>query len=235
MEFEDDQGISRKRKASSISINTFLKIKIGLIISIPVIYFVYSPLLILVAAGYFALYFIAKYIENCTNGNLQKKYHIKINKYDSVIMMVVVAITIVGILLSVSTSSMRSSMFEGLSDSEIAEKLEEMGMSSAQAGGKAEGMGGNGMTQSMRLVINGTTLMTGQTVLFQSRNNVFSSISHASMSPPEGASTDSGMDFIREIPFSQMFSNIAVAINTVLIFVSGISGLFTYKSIKRMQ
>ncbi len=46
MEKEDSLGISRKKLKGAISEKTFIMLKIISIVSIPLIYFIYSPLLI---------------------------------------------------------------------------------------------------------------------------------------------------------------------------------------------
>jgi len=132
MEYEDDQGISRKKQVRMLSLKHFKIIKLVLICLLPVVYFLYSPLLLVVALCYCALYFIARDIEKKTNGKLKKEYRITVPKFDSVVAFIAIVITLAGVILSLTTTTMRGSMFSGKSDSQIAAEMEERGMSSSQ-------------------------------------------------------------------------------------------------------
>jgi hypothetical protein len=243
MEYEDDQGIVRKKQGKTLPLKTFKILKLVSIGLFPLVYFLYSPLLILIALAYFLLYFAARSIEKKTNGNLKKEYRIAIPKFDSVLAGIVLVITAAGVLLSLTGGSMRGGMFEAKSDSEIRAEMEERGVSSSQINDMLSRMKNRdiGSSRLVRQLTNAGSLLTGEYVLFQSRSmggggrggGNFSP--PQSMSPPEGFSPPGGMELAGNIPFSMLFQSIAKAINTVLLALVCVAGLITLRMMRKLE
>ena len=88
MEVEDDLGIKRGTKKTLVVPNkVYILIKIILIAAIPVVYFICSPLLVLVVLAYFGLIVITNNIERNYNLGLKKELHIHLPKTDSLFFM----------------------------------------------------------------------------------------------------------------------------------------------------
>ncbi len=111
MEQQDAEGISRKRWKHTLNPNIFILIKTILIILIPIIYFVYSPILILVMVSYVGVYFLAQMAEHSLNKSVIRANHIHIFKFDSAIALIIIVISIFGVCLS-TTNKTKDSVFE---------------------------------------------------------------------------------------------------------------------------
>lgn len=98
----DAAGISRKKFKLVISPRTFFLMKGAGIVLIPVVYFVYSPLLVIVMAYFVALFFIAIGCEHSLNKSVIRSNHVKIPKYDSAIAFLLIAASL---FTSVSNAS----------------------------------------------------------------------------------------------------------------------------------
>lgn len=103
MEKEDSLGISRKRIEYAMNPKIFIILKIISLVLIPVIYFVYSPLLIIAIIFSIAMYGFAVMTERKINHTFIKSNHIKILKIDSIIAILVIIITIFSLIISFNT------------------------------------------------------------------------------------------------------------------------------------
>lgn len=108
MERQDALGISRKRHRFTISLSVFTLIKLVLIALIPIVYFVYSPLLISIMILYAATFFACFAAENGMNTSVIKSQHIKIAKFDCAIALAVIVIAVCGGFMSLTTKTQRS-------------------------------------------------------------------------------------------------------------------------------
>ena len=101
MEVEDDLGIRRGEKKRFVVPNkVYILIKIVLIAAIPAVYFLCSPLLILVVLAYFGLIVITRNIEKNFNLGLKKDLRIRLPKADSLLCLLLVIITAAGVAVS---------------------------------------------------------------------------------------------------------------------------------------
>lgn len=98
MEYQDKLGISRKHVKGTMRPELFITLKIISIVSIPVVYIIYSPLLIVCIIFSIVLYVYASMTERYINKTYIKKNHVKILKIDSVIAVILLIITIFGTL-----------------------------------------------------------------------------------------------------------------------------------------
>lgn len=227
MEVEDDLGIKRGTKKSLVVPNkVYILIKIILIAAIPVVYFICSPLLIIVVLAYFGLIVITNNIEKNYNLGLKKELHIHLPKTDSLLCLLLVLITVVGVVVSSVSMTQRSSMFEGFDDSQLEDVIDEGDFSSAdfvwmQIWTKTKDFG---------------TLMTGTRYFFQEQRG----FGGPGGEPPEGFSPPSGSDMpdmselLDNMPFSIIFESIIKAVDTGMLVVICLCGLFSMRKFKKL-
>lgn len=124
-EIQDAKGISRKRFRLVIRPKTFLIMKTAGIIAIPVAYFVYSPVLVLVMMYFVGLFFAAIGCEHSLNKSVIRSNHIKIPKYDSAIALVLICIALFGSVFS--SASSRMGMFSNTLSSKLLQAIKNFG------------------------------------------------------------------------------------------------------------
>ncbi len=226
MEVEDDLGIKRGAKKRFVVPNkVYILIKIILIAAIPAVYFLCSPLLILVVLAYFGLIVITRNIEKNFNLGLKKDLRIRLPKADSLLCLLLVIITAVGVAVSSVSMTQKGSMFEGFDDSQLEEVVDEGTFSSSdfvwmQVWAKVKDVG---------------TLMTGTRYLFQEQRG-FGGFGE----PPEGFSPPSGTDMpdlselLEDMPFSVMFESVVKAVDTGILLVICICGLASIRKFKKL-
>ena len=229
MEVEDDLGIKRGTKKRFVVPNkVYILIKIILIAAIPAVYFISSPLLVVVVLAYFGLIVITNNIEKNYNLGLKKELHIHLPKTDSLLCLLLVLITVVGVVVSSVSMTQRSSMFEGFDDSQLEEVIDEGDFSSAdfvwmQIWTKTKDFG---------------TLMTGTRYFFQEQRGFggFGGFGE----PPEGFTPPSGSDMpdmselLDNMPFSIIFESIIKAVDTGMLVVICLGGLFSIRKFKKL-
>ena len=229
MEVEDDLGIKRGTKKRFVVPNkVYILIKIILIAAIPAVYFICSPLLVLVVLAYFGLIVITNNIERNYNLGLKKELHIHLPKTDSLLCLLLVLITVVGVVVSSVSMTQRSSMFEGFDDSQLEDVIDEGDFSSAdfvwmQIWTKTKDFG---------------TLMTGTRYFFQEQRGFggFGGFGD----PPEGFTPPSGSDMpdmselLDNMPFSIIFESIIKAVDTGMLVVICLGGLFSIRKFKKL-
>ena len=103
MEREDSKGIYRKKIQYTMSPKVFIILKIISLISIPVVYFIYSPLLIVTIIFSISLYGFAIMTERKINHTFIKANHIKILKFDSIIAILVIIVAVFSLVMSFNT------------------------------------------------------------------------------------------------------------------------------------
>lgn len=236
METEDSMNISRKKWDHTMSPKLFVTLKLIIAVLIPVMYFVYSPLLILLMIAYVALFFLAILAERRLNKSVIKKNHIKIPKFDSAIALIIICIAFAGSLSTVSSKS-SGGMFSNLSDDQISEFV-----SSKNFGGARQS---NWWASIQKYFTNFGSLLTGERSVFSSGSGFafgtqtppsdFVSDGEelpANMTRPTGERKEMSMD---DLPLEYMFSTILSTVDSVLIFlVSGIGVLSViYITVKR--
>ena len=227
MEVEDDLGIKRGTKKRFVVPNkVYILIKIILIAAIPAVYFICSPLLVVVVLAYFGLIVITNNIEKNYNLGLKKELHIHLPKTDSLLCLLLVLITVVGVVVSSVSMTQRSSMFEGFDDSQLEDVIDEGDFSSAdfvwmQIWTKTKDFG---------------TLMTGTRYFFQEQRG----FGGPGGEPPEGFSPPSGSDMpdmselLDNMPFSIIFESIIKAVDTGMLVVICLCGLFSMRKFKKL-
>ena len=229
MEVEDDLGIKRGTKKRFVVPNkVYILIKIILIAAIPAVYFICSPLLVVVVLAYFGLIVITNNIEKNYNLGLKKELHIHLPKTDSLLCLLLVLITVVGVVVSSVSMTQRSSMFEGFDDSQLEDVIDEGDFSSAdfvwmQIWTKTKDFG---------------TLMTGTRYFFQEQRGFggFGGFGE----PPEGFTPPSGSDMpdmselLDNMPFSIIFESIIKAVDTGILVVICLGGLFSIRKFKKL-
>jgi len=99
----DDKGISRKKWKFTYSPKKFMIVKLILLMLIPIVYFVYSPLLVVIMLLYIGLFYLAIATERSMNKSVIKSNHIKIPKFDSAIALLLVVISLFGSIFGESS------------------------------------------------------------------------------------------------------------------------------------
>ncbi len=128
MEEQDALGISRKKWKHTLNPNIFILIKLILIALIPITYFLFSPLLILVFIAYIGLFFLARMAEHSMNKSVIRSNHIHISKIDSGIALIIVIIALCGGFMT-ATKKNQTSNFKGMANTEFSQMRGEMGFS----------------------------------------------------------------------------------------------------------
>ncbi len=241
-EVEDDLGISRKKKvAFTIPPKVYYIVKLVLIVLIPVIYLLYSPLLIAIILLYFALIFVTNLMEKQLNHGLRKSLQISLSKIDSILCIIVVIITLASTLVSMVSTTERKSPFEGMDSEQMEEFVEDLDFDSAdfkwmQVKNKIKDFG---------------TLLTGTRVLFEEEQTFrggFGGGRPSGFTPPSGDFelpenfTPPSGDFsppdmnsmLGNMPFSMMFESIIKAVNTGLLFIICICGIVSLSKVRKL-
>ncbi len=231
LEIEDDNCIQKKKKTGlRVSMKTYRRIKLSLIIAIPVVYFVYSGLLFLVFTALAAMLILTNVKEKEFNRGLKKELQSHLPKGDSLLAILVIVISIVSIIFSVSTSSQKKSMFQGFNETEIEETIKDFDFEFD----KGEMIWREIQNQLRNL----GNLSTGERVFFKEARRF--GMMGGGM-PPDGGKGSAAMgeerkppkdmsEMMDEIPFSILFSSILKSVNTGLVFlVAGVGAISLVK------
>ena len=230
MEVEDDLGIRRGAKRKLVvSDRIYILIKIILIAAIPAVYFLCSPLLVLVVLAYFGLIVITNNIEKNFNLGLKRELHIPLPKTDSLLCLLLVLITVAGMIVSSVSTTQKSSMFEGFGDAQLETVIDEGDFSSARftwmkIWTKTKEFG---------------TLMTGTRYIFQEQRG-FGMPGGFDGEPPEGFTPPTGSDMpdmselLDNLPFAVLFESIVKAVDTGMLLVICVCGLVSIRKFKKL-
>lgn len=234
MEVEDDLGISRGRKYKfCVPIKVYKWIKLGLIIAIPVAYFIYSPLLFLILFAYFGMIFLTKREEKVMNAGLKKDLYTYLPKFDSVLALLVVIIALVGVFVSGASQVQHKPMFDGMEQGQMEEIADAKDFSEINF---------KWMNFKSKFT-DFATMLTGKRLFFTSANRFgrggFGAEDFGEMQgrePPEDAPKNTA-DFMSNLPFQMIFSSILKSVEAVLVFLvsgCGLIALFKIRKIKSL-
>jgi hypothetical protein len=264
-EYEDANGIRRRINSGyndGLSLKTIKILKTILLISIPIVYFVYSVLLLPIVVIYGLLYLPIKNKERNLNYGVRDELRIALPKFDSIIALIL--IVVVGALIGISslTTSEQNSMFAGKSQTQIYAILQARGMSETQAKNMAKNIANSSasMTQAERLLTQAGTLLTGERVLFETKNADMMGLGGKRPSitrtedgktiirnggnggmpngkftrPPNGAGRPSGFKSggFGSVNIQQSLNEVFSTINIVLLLVVFVGGIFSVCAIK---
>ncbi len=242
LEIEDDNCIQKKKKTGfRVSMKTYRRIKLALIIAIPIVYFVYSGLLLFVFAGLSATIVLTNVKEKEFNKGLKKELQSSLPKGDSLLAILVIIISIVSILFSLSTSSQRKSMFQGFNETEIQESIKDFDFEFDKGD-----MIWREIQNQLRSLGN---LSTGERVFFQEARR-FGMMGKGM--PPDGFEPPAGdmgsmpdmpemkppkdmSEMMDEIPFSILFSSILKSVNTGLVFLVAGVGVISLVKVRKIE
>lgn len=225
-ERQDALGISRKKYKHTVKPETFFIIKLSLIVAIPIVYFVYSPLLILVFIAYVGLFFLARMAEHSMNRSVIRSNHIRIFKFDSAIALIVIIISLVGVCMSGSKA--KTPMFDDMPKIEVSDF-----MNAPDFGKMRRNKGWSEFTRGLK---NFGSLLTGERSVFKSSEKPRFGFKE----PPEGFTPPEdftppprggrGFD-MRDLPIDYVFSSAFSTVNAVLIFATAGFGLISLLAI----
>ena len=238
MEIEDDLGIKRTTKKKFVlPIKVYKIIKLCLIIAIPVVYFLCSPLLILIMLAYIGLLVVTHSIEKEYNKGLKKDLRTALPKTDSILCILVVIIAVVCVAVSSFSTTQRVSPFEGMTETEIEETID---LPKFDKGDMVWRKIENGIK-------NVATLSTGTRYLFQSERSFGRGRGPGGgmpdFEPPEGFTPPSGgmkeppdmNKMLQDMPFSMVFESIIKAVNTGMIVIVCIVGVASLRKLKKLD
>ena len=209
-----------------------------MIIAIPVVYFLCSPLLILVMLAYIGLLFITHSIEKEYNKGLKKDLRTALPKTDSILCILVVIIAVACVAVSSFSTTQRVSPFEGMTQTEIEETIE---LPKFDKGDMA-------LRRVGRAIKNVATLSTGTRYFFKSERAFGKGFGGGmpDFQPPEGFTPPSGMpdgmgkppdmtQMLENMPFSMVFESIIKAVNTGMIAIVCVVGLASLRKLKKLD
>jgi len=223
-ELQDAQGLSRKKWKFNISPKIFFILKLSLVVAIPIFYFIYSPLLVLLMIFYVALFFMAFMTEHQLNKSVIKSNHIHIPKFDSAIALILIVIAFCGVCSS-GMNKTKTGLFDNSTSTEISTIVRNKDFDSLRSS--------NWWRTFTQSLTNLGTLLTGERSIFGSSKGNFN---FGTMEPPtdfpsnsdEVPPTQTGRGdrkmSMDDVPVSYMFSSILSSVDTVLIFAVSISG-----------
>lgn len=238
MEIEDDLGIKRtKKKKFILPLKAYKIIKICLIVALPVVYFICSPLLLLVVLAYIALLFVTNSIEKNYNKGLKKDLRTKFPKTDSILCILLVVISAVCVTVSTISTTQKRSPFEGMTGTQIEETIKKPKFDENEIRWKQVG----NVLESV------STLSTGTRYFFQSERTFGQGRGPGGgmpdFEPPEGFTPPSGgmgeppdmSEMLQNMPFSMVFESIIKAVNTGMIVIVCIVGLASLRKLKKLD
>lgn len=209
MEKEDAQGVSRKRYKRTLSFETFAILKGVVLALIPVMFFLYSPALVLVMAAYVALAYAAILTERGMNKSVIKANHIHIPKADSAIAAVIIVIALVGAVIG-AVSVSRPPMLKNFSSSDM-----------ENFAGNAGSFRVGGFFMRIKQVLsNFGSLLTG-------KRSISNGLGFGTQSPPGGGHGGFSFD---DLPLQYLFSLILSIVSTVLICLVFLLGCYSLLS-----
>ena len=223
---EDDECIRKKKKSEfRISMRGYKILKAVLLAAVPVAYFVWSQLLFPVFAALAATLILAGKKEKQFNKGLKKELHSHLPKGDGILALLVIAVTVVGIVFSVSFSAQKKSVFEGFDETEIEEvvKNEDFG------GGRFVWMQIKNQLHTLG------NLSTGERVLFKETRRF--GMMGGGMPPkmPEGGTElreppQDMSEILKDMPFEILFSSVLKSVNAGLVLlVFGVGAVSLWK------
>lgn len=210
MEYEDANGIRRDGKQSYFALPLYWGCKVILLIALPVIYFLYSPLLIVVAALYAAMYFATRSVEKSFNHGLRRDMHVHLVKVDSVLCALVIILAIaVQIINLVSSSQHASPISDGGEYAPSAVSMVFM--------------------QITRALKNIGSLQTGTRYLFVSEDT------WTGFTPPSSGKSLDITEMLQELPLTMLFEMIIRMIITIFLILTLLIGLFSLWKLRKVQ
>jgi hypothetical protein len=228
IEKQDDAGISRKKWNHTINLNLFVILKLVCIVSIPIFYFVYSPVLVICLACYVLLFFLAIMTERRLNTSVIKSNHIKIPKFDSALALIVIVVAIFGTFLTSNTQT-KQSTFGNMDSTQISSFVDSKDFSGAKSSA--------GWSSFLTSLKNFGSLLTGERSVFGSGSSQFG-MENAPTDFKEKTEEMENLDIqnmpkmerqsisfsITDLPIKYLFSSILSTVNTALIFSVSIFG-----------
>ena len=200
LEKEDSLGISRKKLKGAMNEKVFIILKIISIILIPIIYFIYSPLLIFAVIFSTLMIIFANMTEKKINHTYIKSNHMKISKLDSIFAIIVILVTISGAIINSNT---KKKMSNDNIIIEINQSFKNIGSC---------------LTGSRSIFKNNNLGMHFGTKDFDPKK--------MPSSPPEGGRPPKDFS-IEDLPLDILFSHMISSINSVLVFMIPISSSIT--------
>ncbi len=223
-ESQDAKGISRKRFKLVIKPKSYLIMKAIGVVLIPVTYFGYSPLLVLVMIYFVSMFFAAIGCEHSMNRSVIRSNHIKIPKYDSAVALVLICISAFGSFFTVAQGGM--GRFANTLSMKILQSLKNFGsLLTGQRSifGRTPHFGFGTMNKPEGFIPN--------------EDEFISQFGGTPPTPPDFGDRAPRFELtMDDIPIEFMFSQLLSTVTTVLIILVGVLGAISfYYTIKKMK
>jgi len=161
-------------KKRLVNYKNLMLIKLVMACLLPLVYFIFSPLLFPLVLLYALLYFPARKIEKKANKGLRKDLWISVPRLDSIIAAGLVVIVLFGLIMTVSTTAAKEpGIFEGKTKTQVVSIVNSSyGLDLPKAKSAADTLEKSGMTMSRgkKYLIQGSTMFTGEWIFFQPVN-----------------------------------------------------------------
>ena len=171
---DNEQGVKRRGRGGyndGLSFKNIRIIKIVLLVSMPMAFFLYSILLLPIVFFYGLLYFLLRKRERNLNYGMRKDIWITLPKFDCAIALVIVVVVLSIVGISTLATGTANSMYAGKNQAQIQLILEQQGMKSGAAQRAEEIVkSGMAMTTLEKAMFQSLTLLTGQRELLKTVN-----------------------------------------------------------------
>ncbi len=204
----------------------YFRVKICCALAVPLLYFLYSPLLILPMLIFIALFCFAPGVEREINRNVIRRNRIRLIKTDSLLALIVVAIAIAGTIVD-ANSKVRPGGFANMSDDTVTEFIENSEFAAARRRSAWVGF--------VRKVSDFGSLLTGRRSVFSGVRRFAAADPPENFTPPENFSPPGGMPDLGDLPFDYVISSVLSSVNTVLVFGTAVCGVLSLVCYRRRK
>ena len=225
MQKQDALGIKRRKKNYiHIDRHVYRIFKIVSAVVIPVLFFLYSPALIAAVVAYAAVVCVFNVnAEREMNDNYRADCCVKMPRYDVAVAALIVALTVVGLIVSQCLSKNVGGMLDDFSSEELEDFMD---------GGKLPFNFSGGWFKVREILIDLGSLMTGE-------RSLFSSLTIGMQAPPDfGGGGGGGMPMpeisLTDLPLSFVFSTLFSTLNSIFVFAVAALALLSLRSVKKV-
>lgn len=237
MEVEDDLGIKRGVKSKfNVSLKAYVIMKLCLIVSLPLLYFLYSPLLVVGVLAYFLFIIITKKVEKSLNNGLKKDLRTHLPKADSILCILLVIIAVTGIIVGQVSTNQKKSPFENMTMPEIEIDIKDFDFDKSDMKKR----------EIKSILKNFGSLMTGTRILFEEEKTFggFGGFGGPmgdmeGFTPPDGFEPPADFkkpdinEMLGNMPFNVLFQSIIKAVCSAMILIICLAGILSFIKIKK--
>lgn len=224
MQKQDALGIKRRKKNYiHIDRHVYKIFKIASAVVIPVLFFLYSPVLIAAVVAYVATVCVFNInAEREMNDNYRSDCCVNMPRYDVVVAGLAVVLTVAGLIVSECFSKNVGGMLNDFSSEELEDFMD---------GGVLPVNFSGDWFRAREILVNLGSLMTGE-------RSLFSSLRIGMQAPPGFGGGGGGMPMpeisIADLPLSFVFSTLFSTLNSIIVFAVAVLALLSLRSVKKV-